>query len=177
MTHLQALVNVRWALAQRSAIGDLSAAVSITGVALSLLLLATQVLPPGTAMRFVCVNMQVQGFMTYWQLAGDLLRAPWQPQQRIGSLFHPGRKRVGVTARFRAFTGKFTGLFGSVASTPGIAAQLATDHGLVVSKQLGNFRDVVLGVHNSVNLISFNPAEVFVIHRATSTCRSGSLKC
>jgi hypothetical protein len=42
---------------------------------------------------------------------------------------------------------------------------------------LGNFRDVVLGVHNSVNLISFNPAEVFVIHRATSTCRSGSLKC
>ena len=68
-------------------------------------------------------------------------------------------------------------MFGSVASTPGIATQLATDSGLVASKQSGNLRDVVLGFHKAVNLISFNLAEVFVIHRATSTCRSGSLEC
>jgi hypothetical protein len=42
---------------------------------------------------------------------------------------------------------------------------------------LRNLRDVVLGIHKAVNLISFNLAEVFVIHRATSTCRSGSLEC
>jgi hypothetical protein len=35
----------------------------------------------------------------------------------------------------------------------------------------------VLGFHKSVNLISFNLAEVVVIHRATSTCRSESLEC
>ena len=177
MTHLQALVNERWALAQRPAVGNLSPAVSTTGVALSLLLLATQVLPQGAAMRLVCVNKQVQRFMAHWQLAGDLLWAPLQPQQRTGLLFHPGRKRACVTARLGAFAGKFTGLFGSVASTPGIAAQLATDRGLVASKQSGNLRDVVLGFHEAVNLISFNLAEVFVIHRATSTCRSGSLEC
>ena len=134
-------------------------------------------LPQGAAMRLVCINMQVQRFMADWQLAGDLLRAPLQPQQRTGLLFNPGRKRVGVAARFGAFAGKFTSLFGFIASTPGIAAQLATDRGLVASKQSGNLRDVVLGIHKAVNLISFNLAEVFVIHRATSTCRSGSLEC
>jgi hypothetical protein len=35
-------------------------------------------------------------------------------------------------------------------------------------------RDVVLGFHKAVNLISFDLAEVFVIHRAIATCRSGS---
>ena len=78
MTHLQALVNVRRALAQRSAVGDLSAAIPTTGVALSLLLLVTQVLPLGAAMRLVCVNMQVKRFMAHRQLASDLLRARLQ---------------------------------------------------------------------------------------------------
>ena len=128
-------------------------------------------------MRLICVNMQVQGFMAHWQLAGDLLGASLQLQQRIGLLFHPGRKRAGVTAQFRAFVGKFTGLFSSVASTPGIATQLATDHELASFNQLGNLRDVVLGFHKTGNLVSFNLAEVFVIHQATSTCRSGSLEC
>ena len=152
--------------AQGSAVAALPLAISTTSVALSLLLLAARVLPQGTAMRLVCVNMQVQGFMTYWQLAGDLLRAPLQPQER-----------TGVAAQLRAFAGKFKGLFGSVASTPSIAAQLATDRGLAASKQSGNLRDVVLGFLRAVNLISFNLAEVFVIHRATSTCRSGSFEC
>jgi len=59
MTNLLTTFNVRWALAQRPAVGDLSPAVSTTGLALSLLLLATQVLPQGAAMRLVCINMQV----------------------------------------------------------------------------------------------------------------------
>ena len=168
---------MRWALAQRPAVGDLSPAVSTTGVALSLLLLAPQVLPQGAAMRLVCINMQVQRFMANWQLAGDLLWAPLQPQQRTGLLFHPGRKGVGVAAQFGAFAGKFTSLFGSVASTPGIATQLATNRGLVSSKQSGNLRDVVPGFHKAVDLISLNLDEVLVIHRGTSTCKSGSLEC
>jgi hypothetical protein len=42
---------------------------------------------------------------------------------------------------------------------------------------LGNLRDVMMGFHRAVNLIYFDLAEVFVIHRATSTFRSGSLGC
>jgi hypothetical protein len=177
MTNFLTTFNVRWALAQRPVLGDLPPAVSTTGVALSLLLLATPVLLQGAAKRLVCINMQVQRFMAHWKLAGDLLWAPLQPKQRTGSLYHPGRKRAGVAARFRAFAGKFTSLFGSVASTPGIAAQLATDRGLVSYKLSGNLRDVLLDIHMAVNLISFILDEVFLIHRATSSCRSGSLKC
>lgn len=177
MTNLLTTFNVHLALAQRPALGELPPAVSTTGVALSLLLLATPVLPQGAAMRLVCKNKQVQRLMAHRQLAGELLWAPLQPQQRTDTLFHPGRKRAGVAARFRAFAGKFTSLFGSVASTPGITAQLATDRELVSSKHSDNLRDVVLGIHMAVNLISFNLAEVFVIHRTTSSCRPGSLEC
>ena len=173
MSHLQPLVNVRWALAQRSAVGDFSAAIPTTDVALFILLLATKVLPQ----RATRVNLQVERIMAHWQFAGDLLGTPLQPQKRTGLFFHPGRKGVGVAARFGAFVGKFTGLFGSVASTPSIATQLVPDRGLVTSKQSGNLRDVALGFHKAVNLINFNLAEVFVVHQATSTCRSGSLEC
>jgi hypothetical protein len=41
---------------------------------------------------------------------------------------------------------------------------LPDDRGLAMSNQTGN-------------LVSFNLAEVFVTHRATSTCRSGGLQC
>jgi len=64
-----------------------------------------------------------------------------------------------------------------VVSTPGIAAQLATDRGIVASKQSGKLPDVVLSFHQAINLISFNLAGVFEIHRATSTYRSGSPQC
>jgi hypothetical protein len=115
--------------------------------------------------------------MTYLQLTADLLRAHSQPQQRTGSLIHLCRNRAGVTTRLRAFADKVTGSFGSAASTPGNATQLATDRELVSSKQLGNFGDVLLHFHRAVNRISFNLDEVFVIHRGTSTCVSGSLEC
>ena len=58
-----------------------------------------------------------------------------------------------------------------------IAAQLAADLGLVASDQAGNLRHAVLGLHKASNLASFYLVEVFVIHRASSTCRSGSLEC
>jgi len=75
------------------------------------------------------------------------------PQQCTGVLVHPGRKRAGVAARLNAYAGKFTGLFGALASPPGIAAKFATDCGLVPPKQSGNLRDVVPGFHKAVNLI------------------------
>ena len=100
------------------------------------------------------------------------LNTNYYPAQREVPL--PGQLRAGIAVRFRAFGGKFTGLFGS---TPGIAAQLAADRGLVASNQSCNLRDVVLGFHKAMKLIYFNLAEVFVTHRATSTCTPGSLGC
>lgn len=167
MTHLLAALNVRRAFAQRPAVGDLPPAVTTTGVAFSLLLLATQVLPQVAAMSLVGIHVQVKRLMAHGQLAGNLLRTPLQLEKYIGLLFHSRRKRAGVAARFRALSSQFTGLLGSISPTASVTMQLATDRGLVASKQYSNLRDVVLGFHKAVNLISFNLAEVFVIHRAT----------
>ena len=45
------------------------------------------------------------------------------------------------------------------------------DRGLVASDQARDLCDAVLGFHKAGNLVSFNLAEVFVIHWATSSCR------
>jgi len=62
-----------------------------------------------------------------------------------------------------------------VAPRTRIATQLAAHRGLVASEQAGDLRDVVLGIHKAGNPVSFNSADVFAVHRATLTCRSGSL--
>jgi hypothetical protein len=60
----------------------------------------------------------------------------------------------------------------------GIAAQLSYDRELKTSDKTGDLHDNLLGdLHKAGNLVSLNLAEVFVIHRATSTCRSRSLEC
>ena len=177
MTNLLATFKASRALAQRSAVKDLPPAVSSTGVAFSLLLLAAQVFPQGAALGLVGVNVLVKRLVAHRQTACDLLGAPLQAQQCTGLLFHPGRYRAGVTTLLGAFSRQFAGLLGAVAARASITAQLAADRGLVVSNQTGDLRNAVLGFHKAGNLVSFNLAEVFVIHRATSTCRSGSLEC
>ena len=69
------------------------------------------------------------------------------------------------------------GLLGAVAARACIKPQLATDRGLVAYEQTGDLRDAVLGFNMAGNLVSFNLAEVFVIHRVTSTFRSGRVEC
>ena len=177
MTDLLATLNVRRALAQGPAVGDLPSAVSPNGVALSLLLLAAQVFPQGAALGLISVHMLVKRLVAHWQTACDLLGAPLQSQQRTGLFLYPGCHRIRIATLLGTFNRQFAGLLWTVAPRAGIAAQLATDHGLVTSDQAGDLRDAVLGLHKAGNLVSFNLAEVFVIHRATSTCRSGSLKC
>ena len=169
MTNLQEFINLRRELAQRSAFGDLSTAVPSSGAALSLLCLKTDVFPNRAAMRLDCINMQVKRFMANLRFSGNLLGTQLQPQKLAGSLFHAGRKRAGVTTRFKEIAGKFTSQYGFVAPPPGIAAQLTTESAHGSSKPLRNLRDVVLGIHKAINL-----DELFATHRASSTCRSGS---
>lgn len=149
------------------AVGDVPSAITPTGVALSLLFLATQVLPQVATVLLFCIDVLVKRFMAYRQLARYLLRAPLQPEQRIGLLLHPWRNGAGIAARFRTFECHFTGLRGAIATVTRIATQFTTDRGLVASKQFGDLRDSALGFHKTVNLISFNLAEVFVCHCAT----------
>jgi hypothetical protein len=65
----------------------------------------------------------------------------------------------------------------AIATAAFVAAKLNADRGLVAPKMLSNLCDALIGFHEAVNLISFDLAEVFVIHRATSTGRSRSLEC
>ena len=171
MTDLLATLSVRRALAQGPAVGDLPSAVAPTGVALSLLLLAAQVFPQVATLGLICVHVLVKRLVAHWQTASDLLGAPLQSQQGTGLFFHPRRHRVRITTLLGALNRQFADLLGAVAARACITAQFAADRGLVASDQVGDLRDAVLGFHKAVNLISFNLAEVFVIHRATSTCR------
>jgi hypothetical protein len=59
---------------------------------------------------------------------------------------------------------QLTGLFGPIATATFVAAKLTADRGLVASKLLSNLCDALIGFHEAVNLISFDLAEVFVIH-------------
>ena len=115
--------------------------------------------------------------MTHRQLARDLLRTPLQTQQNIRLTLDPWLNLSSIATALRAMQSKLTGLLGAIATAAFIAAKLTADRGLVAPKLISNLRDGLIGFHEAVNLISFDLAEVFVIHRATSTGRSRSLEC
>ena len=165
MTNLLAAFNVDRALARKPAVGDLSAAISPTGVAFSLLLMATRVLPKIAAQGLVWVNMLERRFMAHCQLTGALLGATLQAQQSVRLLFHQGRYCVGIADVLRTFSGYFTRLLGTVLPKADIATQLPADAGLMPIQQLGYLRLIVSGFHEDVNLMSFSLAEVFVGHK------------
>ena len=97
-------------------------------------MLATTFTRKGVA-EDIAISIVVFLFLSLRNTNGTLFQGansvPVPPQQCTGVLVHSGRKRVGVASRFAAFAGKFTGLFGSLASPPGITAKFATDRGLV----------------------------------------------
>ena len=144
---------------------DLAPSVPPAGVALSLLLLAAQVLPQRAASSFVGINMLIKRLMTDWQFASNLLRAPLHAKHIGGLLTHPGGHRSGVSALLRSLGRQLTGLLGPIAFKPAVARKLPADGGLVPIQQLGDLSLIVSGFHEGVNLISFSLAEVFVFHK------------
>ena len=144
--------------------GDFPSAVPAYRIALSLLLLTAQVLLKNSPLSLVRINMLTNGFVADGQLRGNLLRTPLHAQQDNGFIFHPRSYRTGVSAVRVAFNHQFTCLLWRIPAKAGTATQLAADLRIVASDKTGN-------------LVSFNLTEAFVIHRATSTCRSGSLEC
>ena len=47
----------------------------------------------------------------------------------------------------------------------------------LASDQTSHFRDAVLGIRKTSNLVSFNLVEMFVINQVISTFRSSCFKC
>ena len=177
MTELHAAQNVRRPLVNRPAIWDLPSAVSPTGVAFSLVLLATQVPPKVAALGLVGTHMLVKRLLPHLQTACDQCGAEFQSQQGTRLFFNPGCYRERIACFLRTFNRQFTGSLWTVAARARIEAQLAANGRLVTPNRAGNSRDAVLGFHKAGNLITFNLAAVLVIHRTASTCRSRSLEC
>ena len=178
MKDLLATFNVSWALAQGHAVGDLSPVVSSAGIALSLLPLTTKVLPLVAALGLVSIYLLVKHVVFHGQRDCDLLGAPMQSQQGNGLFFHPECWSTVIATLLRAYKRQFTGLIRAIPARPCIAAQLAADRGLVASDQAGDLSVTVLGgIYKAANLVFFNLAKVFVIHRANSTCRFRNLQC
>jgi len=63
MTYPLPRLNMQGSIAQGPSVGYFSTTVTSTRIAFPLLLLAAQVLPKSTAVRFVCINMLVKRFM------------------------------------------------------------------------------------------------------------------
>ena len=164
MAPLLSSFDMRRPITQGAPVRDLAPSVPPAGVALSLLLLAAQVLPQLAASGLVSINMLVKRLMADWQLASNLLRTPLQAQQIGGLLAHPGGHTSRVSALLRSVGRQLTGLLGPIAFKPAVARELPADSRFVSIQQLGNLSLIVSGVHKSVDLISFHLAEMFVIH-------------
>ena len=158
VTDLLTTLDVQWALAQGSAIGNLAPAITPAGVPLSLLFLAAQVLPQRATAGLLRINVLVERLVAHRQLACDLFRTPLQLQQHSGLLLHPRGQQCGIATALGTLMRQFTCLFGPVATATRIAAQLTADRGFAAAQQICNLCDVVSGFHKAVNLISFNLA-------------------
>jgi len=156
--------DMRRPITQGAPVRDLAPSVPPAGVALSLLLVAAQVLPQLAASGLVGINMLVKRLMADWQLASNLLRTPLQAQQMSGLLVHPGGHSRSVSALLRSLGHQLTGLLGPIAFKPAVARELPADSRFVSIQQLGNLSLIVSGFHKGVDLISFHLAEMFVIH-------------
>ena len=164
VAHLLSSFDMRRPITQGAPVRDLAPSVPPAGVALSLLLLAAQVLPQLAASGLVGINMLVKSLMADWQLAGNLLRAPLQAQKIGRLLTHPGGHRSGVSALLRSLGRQLTGLLGPIAFKPAVARELPADGRFVSIQQLGNLSLIVSGFHKGVDLISFHLAEMFIVH-------------
>ncbi len=143
---------------------DLVPSVPIARVTLSFLLLAAKVLPQRAASSLARVNMLIKRLMADWQLACNLPRPPLQFKKEGGILSHPGQHCFSVPAFLRTLGRSCAGLLWPVTIKAPIARKLPADGRFVSIQQLANLSLIVSGFHKGLDLISFNLAEMFVVH-------------
>jgi hypothetical protein len=174
MTDLLTTFNVRRALAKGPAVGGLPSTVSSTGLALYFLHLAAKVFSQVASLGLVCVHVMVKRLMAHTgKLLATCSRLHCNRNEAPACSFTPGATLYALRL---CSDRSIAVLLGAVAARACTTAQLASGLGPFVSDQAGDLRDAVLGFHRAGDLVSFNLAEVFVIHRATSACKSGSLE-
>lgn len=101
----------------------------------------------------------------------------FQTQQSTRLVFH-GRYHLEQVAASRVtFNRKLTGVLWAVAQRAHLVEQLSAVSSAVASDQTGYLRDTLLGLYEACKLVSCKLTKMFVIHRRSSTCRSGSLEC
>ena len=144
MAHLLSSLDMRRPITQGAPVRDLAPSVVPTGVPLSLLLFAAQVLPQRAASGLVGINMLVKRLMADWQLASNLFRTPLQAQKIGRLLAHPGGHRSRVSALLRSLGRQLTGLLGPIAFKPAVARELPADGRFVSIQQLGNLSLICL---------------------------------
>ena len=108
--------------------------------------------------------MLVKRLMADWQLASNLLMTPLQAQKIDGLFGHPGGHRSRVSALLRSLGRQLTGLLWPIAFKPAVAREFPADDRFVSIQQIGNLSLIASGFHKGVDLISFQLAEMFVIH-------------
>lgn len=122
---------------------DLALSVPPAGEALSLLLMAAQVLPKLATFGLAGINMLVMRPMFDWQLAKNLLRTPLQAQQIAGLFAHPDWHSRCVFAFLRSLGRKLTGFLGPIAFKSTVTIKLPADGRLVSSQEFGNLSLIV----------------------------------
>lgn len=137
---------------------DLAPSVQPASVALSLLLLAAQALPPLAASRLVGI------YVSHWQLASNLLRGSLKTQKIRGLLAHLGMHNRSVSALLRSLGRQLTGLLGPIAFKPAFTRKLPADCRFVSIHTFGNLSVIESVFHKGVDVISLNSAEMFAFH-------------
>jgi len=102
-------------------VGDLSTAIPSTRLTFPLLLLAAQILPKSTALRFVRINMLVKRFMAEGQFGNDLFGTPLQAQQSTGLFTYPGCNGRGIAKVLCSLYRELTGLLEAITPRASVA--------------------------------------------------------
>ena len=141
-----------------------------TGVALAAHLLAAQMTGQITAAALVLVDVLVNGFVAdakstlQKQPTGHLLGGERQAQISLHMAPLPGANLIGIAPVTLAGTGLVVGLGGLVAAQPAVALNLACDGRYAAIELSGDARVTEPLAAQRVNLVSFFPAQVCVVH-------------
>jgi hypothetical protein len=102
--------------------------------------------------------------MNDWKYASNLFGAPLYRKQTGGLRSHPRWLRGKVPTIFRTLARNFNGLFWPFAFKAPNARKIPAYGRFVSIQQLGALSLIVSGSHKGEDLLSFNLAELFVVH-------------
>ena len=143
------------------------------GILLAALLLATQILLPAAPLSLVLTYMYMllKCLMAHWYSVSDLLGAVLQVKHSFGLFINLDRYRW----RIRGLDRQFTGMRWAVPARACVEARLIVDLRPPITLAIC----VILCrtfIRLAIRDVSIS-LRWFVIHRATSTCRSGTHEC